>query len=252
MLKAIYPALLSDSSEQRNVARFRIIDGLARRLGFRVYNHNLLWTEEIEELSAQWWSRPNPGPGSGLKDRHFNLYSLAKSLTSLSGDTAECGAYYGSSSFLICLANQGKQNHEHHIFDSFEGLSKPDVHDRMKNVKTPIWKEHDLAVSLETVQANLSVFDFVRYYQGWIPACFHEVADRHFSFVHIDVDLYQPTHDSLTFFYERMVPGGIILCDDYGFSTCPGATKAFDELLLDKPEKKVVHLSSGQGLIIKR
>ena len=33
--------------------------------------------------------------------------------------------------------------------------------------------------------------------KGWIPTRFQEVADRHFAFVHIDVDLYEPTRDSL-------------------------------------------------------
>ncbi|HEX3704868.1 MAG TPA: TylF/MycF/NovP-related O-methyltransferase, partial [Vicinamibacterales bacterium] len=49
--------------------------------------------------------------------------------------------------------------------------------------------------------------------------------------LHIDVDLYEPTRDSIAFLYERMNPGGIVVCDDYGFMTCPGATKAIDEFL---------------------
>jgi hypothetical protein len=64
---------------------------------------------------------------------------------------------------------------------------------------------------------------------GWIPDCFSEVVDRSFCFVHIDVDLYEPTLASLEFFGSRMVPGGIIVCDDYGFETCPGARRAGDE-----------------------
>ncbi len=44
--------------------------------------------------------------------------------------------------------------------------------------------------------------------------------------------------------------GGVIICDDYGFATCPGATKAIDEYLRDKPEKMVM-LSDGGGFLIK-
>ena len=71
-----------------------------------------------------------------------------------------------------------------------------------------------------------------------------------FSFVHIDVDLYEPTHDSLSFFYERLVPGGIIVCDDYGSEACPGAYKACNDFIADKPEE-IVHLTGGQGVIVK-
>lgn len=48
------------------------------------------------------------------------------------------------------------------------------------------------------------------------------------------VDLYEPTKDSIEFFYDKLNVGGIFLCDDYGFTSCPGATKAIDEFLVDK------------------
>ena len=72
-----------------------------------------------------------------------------------------------------------------------------------------------------------------------------------FCFVHLDVDLYQPTLDSLTFFYEKMIQGGIILCDDYGFTTCPGAKKAMDSFFSDTHEE-VVSLPTGQGFVVRK
>lgn len=69
--------------------------------------------------------------------------------------------------------------------------------------------------------------------------------------MHIDVDLHAPTRDSLAFFYDRMSPGGIIVCDDFGSSLCPGATKAVNDLLADKPEK-MLSLCSGGGFFIRR
>jgi hypothetical protein len=102
----------------------------------------------------------------------------------------------------------------------------------------------------ETVKANLSHYPNVEILRGWIPERFPEVSSLSFCFVHIDVDLYQPTLDSLSFFYPRLVRGGLIVCDDYGFSTCPGATRAFDEYMKDKPEK-IIHVPTGQGFIIK-
>jgi hypothetical protein len=86
--------------------------------------------------------------------------------------------------------------------------------------------------------------------QGFIPDRFNEINTVEFKFVHIDVDLYEPTKESLECFYSKMAIGGIILCDDYGFSSCPGAKKAFDDFFLDKKEV-IVQLSSGQAFIIK-
>lgn len=100
------------------------------------------------------------------------------------------------------------------------------------------------------MRGNLSGLGQVAFYQGWIPDRFAEVAERQFAFVHVDVDLYEPTRDSVAFFYERLSPGGVFVCDDYGFLTCPGATAAMDEFLEDKPEK-VVLLPGGGGFFIK-
>jgi len=113
------------------------------------------------------------------------------------------------------------------------------------------WKKGDLKASLAMVQKNLSAYGFVEYHKGWIPEKFREVAGQKFCFVHIDVDIYLPTLDSLKFFYPRMVQGGIIVCDDYGFSTCPGAKKAFDEFMREKPEP-IIHIPTGQCFVIKK
>jgi hypothetical protein len=160
------------------------------------------------------------------------------------GDTAECGVFEGAGSYLIAAAALGHhQTRVHHLFDSFEGLSQPSTHDG------EAWRAHDMAVGLERAQATLSAFSNLRWHKGWIPDTLAAVADRRFAFVHVDVDLYEPTLASLVFFYPRMSPGGVIVCDDYGFTTCPGATKAVDDFLRDKPEKMIA-LPYGGGFFI--
>jgi len=134
-------------------------------------------------------------------------------------------------------------------FDSFEGLSEPDVIDRPASRKVFRWAKNDMSVPIAVAEANLSPFaERVRLYPGWIPHEFDAVADGNFALLHIDVDLYDPTFASLDFFYSRMNPGGVIVCDDYGSSACPGAKRAMDDFFSDKPES-VVHLTSGQGIV---
>ena len=53
--------------------------------------------------------------------------------------------------------------------------------------------------------------------------------DRGFCFVNVDVDLHEPTRDSIEFFYPRMVPGGVMVFDDYGSQMqSPGAARAIE------------------------
>ena len=178
-------------------------------------------------------------------DRRWMLSQLLRLIANVPGDTAECGVFSGSSSHVICGANKAsEQTRKHHMFDSFEGLSAPE------EVDGSHWTKGDLAYGVERVQENLRAFDETAYYPGWIPDRFSDVADLRFAFVHIDVDLFQPTRDSIEFFYPRMSEGGVIVVDDYGFTSCPGATQAVDEFLADKPEQ-MLSLSAGGGFLIR-
>ena len=51
--------------------------------------------------------------------------------------------------------------------------------------------------------------------------------DDAWSFVHLDVTLFEPTLAALEYFHPRLSPGGVILCD--GSIFCPGAETAFRE-----------------------
>ena len=176
-------------------------------------------------------------------DRKWMVYQLLRLVARVPGDTAECGVYRGATSYLICSANEQSGAKTHHLFDSFEGLSEPRLSDGVH------WVKGDLKCELEPVRRALSCFDHVVFHPGWIPDRFKDVEARKFSFVHIDVDLTDPTLASLSFFYPRMEPGGIIVCDDYGQSTSPGATATIDSFLADKPEKMLM-LPDGGGFLI--
>jgi len=177
--------------------------------------------------------------------RRWMLGQLLRLVVDVPGDTAECGVFEGAGSYLIAMSHGFRQQaRRHHIFDSFEGLSEP------QDVDGSYWRRGDMARSFDRISTRLADVPGLVWHRGWIPHTFAEVKNCRFSFVHIDVDLYQPTRDSLSFFYDRLNPGGIIVCDDYQFTTCPGATKAVEEILADKPEKMLT-LPSGGGFFIK-
>ncbi len=177
-------------------------------------------------------------------DRKFALRELLKLALRRPGDLAECGVFRGATAFLMGKAiRRAGGGRTLHLFDSFAGLSQPEAADG------GYWQPGSLACGLADVQANLHDFaDLVAYHPGWIPLRFQEVAGGRFCCVHIDVDLYQPTRDALAFFYTRMVTGGVIVCDDYGFDTCPGARRAMDEFFATRTEP-VIHLPTGQGIV---
>jgi hypothetical protein len=126
-------------------------------------------------------------------DRRWMLLQLTKLAADIPGDTAECGVLTGSSSYLICRS-LGRQ---HFMFDSFEGLSVPEEADGN------YYSANNMTCPLDMAKANLSEFPSLSFHKGWIPQRFKDVDERRFCLVHIDVQLYQPTRESLEFFYPR-------------------------------------------------
>ncbi len=153
------------------------------------------------------------------------------------GEVAEVGVFRGS--FALCMA---KYFHDRtvHLFDTFEGIPESEICDYDLINASACHEAGDFeGTSLEVVQRLLLGHDCYNavFHKGRFPNTAEEVKDKRFCFVSIDVDLYKPTKAAWEFFYPRMVKGGVIaVYDDYNFSSCPGATKATDEFLQDKPE----------------
>ncbi|HLF94640.1 MAG TPA: TylF/MycF/NovP-related O-methyltransferase [Planctomycetota bacterium] len=220
--------------------RYRLAERIARWIAPScvLSEYGRSWPHDEAFLGAL---EPFEGRGNRRAlDRKWMLDQLLKLARKVEGDTAECGTWRGGSSWLICRG----LGRTHHAFDSFEGLSQPDDRDGTHFTKG------ELAVTEEEFRSRLAGFEGLRVYKGWIPSRFPEVADRRFSLVHVDVDLHQPTRDSVDFFYPRLNRGGVLLLDDYGFRICPGAREAIDDFFRGKPEP-VLELPTGQGLVIK-
>lgn len=155
----------------------------------------------------------------------YQIMMFAKRTLKIKGEIAEVGVYTGGSAKLIAEMVPDK---EIHLFDSFEGLPTPEDVDPEK------FTEGQYGADLEDVRAYLSAYPNVHLYKGFFPATSGPIESKKFSFVHLDVDLYQSTKESLEFFYPRMSPGGVLLSHDY--MTAEGVRKAFDEFMQDKPE----------------
>jgi O-methyltransferase len=212
-----------------------------------------IYTEQNEEMSLYFEALKASKMGwSDNYPKHFRFYSLHQMVehvvnAEMMGDFVECGCWKGHSSYIIAkiIANS-KQPRTFHIFDSFEG----GLSERQAQDGKAILGENFSSTEDELFN-TLKGFDFVKTYKGWIPERFNEVADREFCFVHLDVDLYQPIKDSLEFFYPKIVKGGVIVLDDYGYSAFPGTKKATDEFLQNNEYSFFYKMPVGSCLIIK-
>ncbi|MCH8809351.1 MAG: hypothetical protein IH993_05895, partial [Proteobacteria bacterium] len=106
------------------------------------------------------------------------------------------------------------------------------------------------ATPVEQVRQTMNEFPDVAIHEGWVPQVFSGLPETAWSFVHLDLDMYQPTLDGLRYFYPRLNKGGVIINDDYLAPLFPGAARAWDEFCeqLDLP---FIILDHGQSIIIK-
>ena len=244
---AVLRDLISREPATAFQARHALISFLAKRVGTRAYDAYTTWHDDPEFIRV--WEG-SAWPADAADARKYTLFQLVRMLGNVPGDTAECGCYQGMASYLM-LAAERRQDREHHVFDSFSGLSEPGRADSVETDGVLRWKHHDLTASEAGLRERLARFDNWHSYAGWIPERFEEISDRRFSLVHVDVDLYDPTKASFEFFYPRMSPGGVIVCDDYGFSSCPGALRAVDEFAQSVGNPPLV-LPTGQALLFAR
>jgi len=153
----------------------------------------------------------------------------------LEGDMVEFGCYCGHTSKLISFITSKSL----HVYDSFEGL--PDTEENLPG---------EMKTSLDLLCENFT-YDGIRLpylRKGWFSDIKPEQVPEKISFAHIDGDLYISIMDPLKLIYDRVVPGGVILVDDYGDEYWPGVKKAVDEFFADKPEK-VVELKGLNGAL---
>lgn len=218
-----------------------------RRHDLHIYKGHLNWalSDELRALHDAWGDVPgNPA------DRVYLVWELGRLIRerAVPGATVECGSRFGKSSFFL-LSALAEAERTHHIFDSFAGLSESTQEDAARDgIKA--WEAGEMSVDESVARRQLASFPQVQFHKGWIPERFGDVDGEAFALVHIDVDLYEPTRDTLEYFWPRLSPGGVIASDDYGLATCPGVKRAFDEFFATRPEHPLP-LPSGQIIVWK-
>jgi hypothetical protein len=169
------------------------------------------------------------------RDRFHRLGELFSETASLNGCIAECGCFQGLSAHFLCSLERLRlpafDGSGFFIFDSFAGLSHPAEEDRIANddrnaeALRVMCQPGAFAASLQEVRENLCAFPGISFHPGWIPDAFEGLPEREYRFVNIDVDLYEPTLETLEYFFPRLCPGGLMVSDDYSW---PGARCALE------------------------
>jgi len=170
-------------------------------------------------------------------DRLWALWSWVNdTVMSLEGSIAELGSYKGGSAKL--LARAIGQSRSLHVFDTFEGVPASMIDTK----KDYVMEDHphlniswadgkyeggEWVADYEHVKSFLQDCRCITPHKGIVPEILKEVENDKFCFVHLDMDIYEPTVAALEFFWTRLISNGVIICDDYRHLL--GVTNAVEE-----------------------
>lgn len=161
----------------------------------------------------------------------YAILSLARAQSGLDGDMAEVGMFQGGSAKLICAV---KGTVPFWGFDTFEGLVDVGADDT--HWGTAFFRNGAYRANEETVRRYLGDAPGVTLTKGYFPASAGPAADRRFSFVHLDVDTYASTLESLRFFWPRLVEKGVIVTHD---SHAVGVARAAREFVAESGARTI-------------
>jgi O-methyltransferase len=189
--------------------------------------------------------------GNTLVDQYrcYELWQLvAESAKLQSGDLLEVGVWRGGTGALIAKRCQlsGIQDILY-LCDTFRGVVKAGTMDA-----TYTGGEHADTTKEEVLALidNLNL-DRVRILEGTFPEdSGHFLSACRFRFCHIDVDVYESARSIIDWLWPRLVPGSIVVYDDYGFYSCSGITRFVDQQR-SKPDRLVIHNLNGHAIVIK-
>ncbi|WP_181011106.1 TylF/MycF/NovP-related O-methyltransferase [Streptomyces sp. SM13] len=202
-------------------------------------------------------------PYSMTSPERLNAFILATrhiARHDIPGDIVECGVWRGGSMQACArtLLSVGETERDLYLFDTYEGMTPPTAEDLRRDGRParelldaqgkdrPIWA----VASLEDVKAGFENIPYpkerVHYVQGRVEDTVPAQAPEQISILRLDTDWYASTKHELEHLYSRLVSGGVLLIDDYGY--WQGSRQAVDEFL-DKTGEQLLLLRMDEGRI---
>ena len=104
----------------------------------------------------------------------------------------------------------------------------------------------------EQVQARFAGYAQVRLVKGLLPDAFALGMPEEIAYLHIDLNDASGELATLERLFERVVPGGIVILDDYEWAGIYRQQKAREDPWFSARDYRVFPLPTGQGVILKR
>jgi len=171
------------------------------------------------------------------------LIELLEESLQLEGDVIECGVYRGSTTRLMARRMRDRAPSKR-LFacDSFEGFPQDRILDAdLGPFRFRFKIRRKFRHASDVPERLIAFFDAYgvngHVVKGFFSDTLPRMPLRRYCFIFIDCDIYESHLDCLNLLYDQLVPGGIVVFDDYAEPKWPGASRAVDAYFADQPVK---------------
>ena len=251
----------------------RLIKGLISRAGYTldripdgrptIYDQDGLWTIHNHEFMhdarfVRAHARAVQAAGHELPLHwrvHIALWAASHAIE-LEGDFVECGVNRGvMSTAIMSYLDWNSRDRTFYLLDTFTGLdesllteeeiARGAIQDNREHLETGRYVK-----GVESVRRNFSEWRNVAIIPGTIPQTLSQIHADKVAYLHLDLNCTRPEVSAASYLWDRLVPGAIILLDDYAYDGYRESKLGMDEFAREHGVP-VASLPTGQGLIIK-
>ena len=186
---------------------------------------------------------------------HIGLWA-AQTASRLEGAFVECGVNFGFlSSAIMEYLDWNSLHRDFFLLDTFAGCDERFVSEEDRAAGVLQHNDENLrggfyAQGVDIVRANFAQCPRARIVQGSIPETLERVTPDKVAYLHLDMNCSPPEVAALRHFWDRLVPGAMILLDDYAFFGFGPQKRAMDDFAREHGVA-ICAFPTGQGLIIK-
>ena len=209
---------------------------------FLTWNRNMSMLDDSPFVQA-WQSNIECEADEAILWRRYVLACAGYHCVQLDGDFVECGAYTGVGIKTVIDYLGGRAFPKTFWgYDVFEHDPSMLHHDMPEHSKSLYGR----------VQKKFADYPQVRLIKGLIPQVFENHCPERIAYLHIDLNQAPAEIAALDHLFDRMVPGAILILDDYEWSGFYRPQKLAEDPWFNARHYRVMPLPTGQGLVIKR
>jgi O-methyltransferase len=216
--------------------------------GFHFADNFFTWARnnsmlDDEAFVKSWDSNAESDADKAIVWRRYILACAAYHCVQLEGDFVECGAYTGVGVKTVVDYLGGVDFPKNFwLYDLFE-------HEEwMAHHSMP---EHGPDLEAR-VREKFKSYPQVKIFKGYIPEVFGGQSPQRIAYLHIDLNEAPAEIAALEALFDRVVPGGIIILDDYEWAGAYRSQKLAEDPWFEARQYRVFPLPTGQGIVIKR